>query len=362
MRIKIRMLEHLKLPVHLSGFLVVGFARRFAAYKRATLLIHDLERLDRIVNHPERPVCIIFAGKAHPADGLGQELLRRIVEVARMDRFRERIFFIENYDIENAKQLVQGVDVWLNTPVKPMEASGTSGQKAAVNGVINCSILDGWWDEGYNGANGWAIPSVADADQAERDRVERESLYNLLENEIAPQYYRRNQESLPREWILMMKESICSLTPVFCTDRMVMEYQNKLYCPAADRGLKFTANNFEVARRVADYKQFIRNNWHYVQVETVELTDSLIQSQIRLGPIWHGDVMVEFIYTDALGEIWREKLELKGLLSPGVHIYMGRFRFGSGSSLKSEANIRVVPVSPDFANDFELELTTWGRR
>lgn len=362
MQIKIRMLEYLRLPVHLSSVLVVGFARRFATYKRATLLIHDLERLDRLVNHPDRPVCIIFAGKAHPADGLGQEFLRRIIEVTRMDRFRERIFFVENYNIENAKPLVQGVDLWLNTPVKPMEASGTSGQKAAVNGVINCSVLDGWWDEGYNGSNGWAIPSAGDANQEEKDRSERESLYNLLENEITPRYYRRNQESLPQEWILMMKESICSLTTVFCTDRMVTEYWEKLYCPTAVRGLKFTSNNFEVARRVADYKQFIRKNWHHVQVETVEYSDFEIQSRIRLGPIWHGDVLVEFVYPDGLGEIRREKLELKGLFSPGVHIYKGRFPFGSGSSLKSEANIRVVPVSPDFANDFELELTTWGRR
>ncbi|OPY58995.1 MAG: Maltodextrin phosphorylase [Pelotomaculum sp. PtaU1.Bin035] len=362
MRIKARMLEHLKLPGHLSRVLVVGFARRFAAYKRATLLLHELERLNRLVNHPERPVCFIFAGKAHPADGLGKEFLRRIIEVSRMDRFRERIFFIENYNIENAKSLVQGVDLWLNTPVKPMEASGTSGQKAAVNGVINCSILDGWWDEGYNGANGWAILPVIGANQVEQDHLDRESLYGLLENEIAPQYYRSNEESLPKEWILKMKESICSLTPVFNTNRMVTDYWEKLYNPTMIRGFKFTANNLEVARRVADYKQFIRKNWHYVQVETVEFSNLQIQSRIRLGPIWHGDVLVELVGPNGLGSFWREKLELEGLSSPGVHIYKGRLPYSSGNSLMSDANIRVVPISPDFANDFELELTAWGRK
>lgn len=361
LQVKARMLKRLGLPGHLAQVLVVGFARRFATYKRATLLLHDLERLDRLVNHPKHPVCLIFAGKAHPSDGLGQEFLRRVVEVSRMDRFRERIFFIENYNMDHAKPLVQGVDLWLNTPIKPLEASGTSGQKAAVNGVINCSILDGWWDEGYNGANGWAIPSAAGSGRVEQDLMERESLYNLLENEIVPAYYRRNQAALPQEWMIKMKESICSLAPVFSANRMVAEYWEKLYGPVAARGLQFTANKFEVARRVAGYKQFIRKNWGQVRFEIVECKGTQVQSSIRLGSVWHRDVLVELVIQPSRAEIWREKLDYIGLSATGAHIYKGSLPCRLDKTLQPNVKIRVVPISPDFTSDFELELVTWSR-
>ncbi|OPX86281.1 MAG: Glycogen phosphorylase [Pelotomaculum sp. PtaB.Bin104] len=360
-RVKACLLERLSLPGHLAQVLVVGFARRFATYKRATLLLHDLERLDRLVNHPAHPVCLIFAGKAHPSDGLGQEFLRRVIEVSRMDRFRERIFFVENYNMSNSKPLVQGVDLWLNTPIKPMEACGTSGQKAAVNGVINCSVLDGWWDEGYNGANGWAIPSAVGSSQAEQDLMERESLYSLLENEIAPLYYRHGETALPHEWIEKMKESICSLAPVFNTNRMVVEYWEKLYRPAAARGLQFTENNCVLARCVADYKQFIRKNWHQVQFEAVECSGEQVQSSIRLGPVWHKDVLVELVGQNNLGGIWRERLEHSGLNPAGVHIYRGKLPGDLEKTPQADIRIRIVPISPNFVSEFEMELATWSR-
>ncbi|MBO9600747.1 MAG: alpha-glucan family phosphorylase, partial [Cohnella sp.] len=232
-RAKTRMLQELGLPLGLSdgGPLIIGFARRFATYKRALLIFSDPDRLARILGHSQRPVCLVFAGKAHPADGPGQRLIRRIVELSREPRFKDRVFIVENYAMDKAKRLVQGVDVWLNTPLKPMEASGTSGQKAALNGVLTCSVLDGWWVEGYNGRNGWAIDSLADADIDFRSKQDSEALYRLLEEEIVPLFFKRDDQAIPMEWVNLMKESIYSLAPVFNTHRMMNDYLRKMYAP-----------------------------------------------------------------------------------------------------------------------------------
>ena len=215
--------------------MIVGFARRFATYKRALLIFRDLERLAHILGD-RRPVCLVFAGKAHPADGPGQELIRRIVELSQEERFKGRVYIVENYAMDKAKKLVQGVDVWLNTPVKPMEASGTSGQKAAMNGVINCSVLDGWWVEGYNGRNGWAIEGATDGDLEYQAQQDSEALYRLLEEEIIPMFYKRGERAVPTEWVNLMKESICSIAPVFNTHRMVSDHWHKLMSPRLKRG------------------------------------------------------------------------------------------------------------------------------
>ena len=217
--------------------LTVGFARRFATYKRAKLIFTDLERLHAILSHADRPIQILYAGKAHPADRPGQELIRYIFELSRGEQFAGKIFFLENYDMRMGRMLVQGVDVWLNTPRRPMEASGTSGQKAALNGALNFSILDGWWPEGFeHGKNGWAIGSVDELpDEAEQDRRDVESFYQVLGEEIAPLYYDRDEDGLPREWIRRMKESIALLTPRFAANRMVRDYALSAYLPAAER-------------------------------------------------------------------------------------------------------------------------------
>jgi starch phosphorylase len=214
--------------------LTIGFARRFATYKRATLLLRDVNRLKALVNTPDRPVQILFAGKAHPADEPAKRLIQDLYRLLKQAEFGGRIVFIEDYDINVARHLVQGVDVWLNTPRRPQEASGTSGQKAAVNGVLNCSILDGWWREGYNGKNGWAIGDEEEYPNAEaQDEADAESLYQVLENEVVPLFYERDDDYIPHGWLHRVKESIRTLAPMFSTWRMVKEYTTEMYVPAA---------------------------------------------------------------------------------------------------------------------------------
>lgn len=367
---KLNMLRELGLPVSLTDILTIGFARRFATYKRALLIFQDLDRLDRIVNDPKHPVRFIFAGKAHPSDNAGQELIRRIVEIAKTQRFKERIFVVENYDIGRAKQLVQGVDVWLNTPEKPMEASGTSGQKAAVNGVINCSVRDGWWDEGYNGRNGWAIEGSQNGDGETRLRSDSVMLYHLLEKEIAPLYYRRDDRAVPAGWVNLMKESLCSLAPYYNTHRMVQDYWDRLYVPVMARGQRFAANGLEIAGRVAAFKDFIKNNWHHVkvhglhisssQVTKIGLTKTLIQANIQLGPIWEKDICVEAVGSDGDGGIWKVKLAKTKEPDKGLYVYEATILDTIDALWKSTANVRVTPVSSDFSHDFEMELAAWG--
>ena len=213
--------------------LTIGFARRFATYKRANLILHDVERLMEIINHPTQPVQIIFAGKAHPADEPGKLLIQEVYRAFKKAETGGRLVFLEDYDMNLARYLVQGVDVWMNTPRRPNEASGTSGQKAALNGVINFSVLDGWWREGYNGSNGWAIGDNQDRETNElQDEADAESLYNILENQIIPLYYSdRSADNLPSDWIAVMKESIRTLTPRFSMQRMVKEYTERMYLP-----------------------------------------------------------------------------------------------------------------------------------
>jgi starch phosphorylase len=216
--------------------LTLGFARRFATYKRADLVLSDFERLLRIINQPNMPVQIIFAGKAHPADDPGKLLIQEVYRKVKLAETGGRLVFLEDYDMNLARYLVQGVDVWLNTPRRPMEASGTSGQKAALNGVLNFSILDGWWREGYNGVNGWAIGSDnSHPDHKFQDDMDADSLYDILENEIIPLFYERSANDLPLDWISRMKESIRTLAPTFSMRRMVKEYSTDLYFKLIDK-------------------------------------------------------------------------------------------------------------------------------
>jgi starch phosphorylase len=222
--------------------LTIGFARRFATYKRAGLLFRDIDRLLKLVNRPEMPVQFIFAGKAHPADDPGKKVIQDLYRIIKRAEFAGRLMFIEDYDQNIARHLVQGCDVWLNTPRRPHEASGTSGQKAAVNGVLNCSILDGWWPEGFNGDNGWAIGGEEEhSSEDAQDAADSESLFTLLENEIVPLYYHRDEKDLPRDWIRRMKECIATLAPVFSTRRMLKDYVNQMYVPAMQAGEKVAA-------------------------------------------------------------------------------------------------------------------------
>lgn len=255
--------------------LTIGFARRFATYKRATLIFKDLERITQILNDEERPVQLIFAGKAHPKDIEGQNLIRRIHEISMMPQFKGKIVLLENYNIGIARHLISGVDVWLNTPRRPMEASGTSGEKASVNGVINFSILDGWWAEGYNTKNGWAIGTKKEYDSyEEQDIADSESIYNTLENKIIPAYYNKNKNGISKEWIEFMKNSIISTGGKYSTSRMLVDYTNKLYMPLCNLTNKYY-EDLGVVTEFNQTKQNLYTNWEDIVITQENNVDDI---------------------------------------------------------------------------------------
>ncbi len=302
-----------------SETLTIGFARRFATYKRANLILQDVERLERLLNNTEMPVQIIFAGKAHPRDNPGKELIRQIVHISRRDEFRRRIVFLEDYDMNLARYLVQGVDVWLNTPLRPMEASGTSGMKVAANGGLNVSILDGWWNEGYDGDVGWAIGSgerYQDLDY--QNAVESRALYDLLEKEVAPTFYKRGPDGLPRAWIAKMKASMRKLTPFFSSNRLVREYTEKFYLPAIERWGNLVAEDLTEAKNLSQWKQWLTEKFAQVRIEDVR---DNINGVSRVGQL----VRVEA--TIMLGEISPENVSVQlyhGQLDPDGQFRQGR--------------------------------------
>ena len=254
--------------------LIIGFGRRFATYKRAHLLFTDLERLDKIVNNPRYPVQFLFTGKAHPADGGGQGLIRRIIEISRMPQFLGKIIFLENYDMRLAKRLISGVDIWLNTPTRPLEASGTSGEKAQMNGVLNFSVLDGWWYEGYVKGAGWALTEKRTYEnQAHQDQLDAATIYQMLENEIIPMYYAKNSKGYSPEWVQTIKNSVTKITPRFTTKRMMDDYFNKFYNKLAKRHALLAANHYATAKEIAAWKENMAAHWDEIEVIKVEMPD-----------------------------------------------------------------------------------------
>lgn len=247
--------------------LTIGFARRFATYKRASLLFRDLDRLERLVNDPEKPVQFIYAGKAHPNDGGGQDLIKRIFEISQMPKFSGKVIFLENYDIELAKYLVRGVDIWLNTPTRPLEASGTSGEKAVMNGTLHFSVLDGWWVEGYRAFAGWALPKKRTFENQElQDDIDAETIYNMLEYEIIPAYYSFNDQGIPVEWISHIKNTMVKIAPEFTMKRMIDDYYEKYYSSLFVRNKYLVENNFEKAKELAAWKNSMRQEWDTIEV------------------------------------------------------------------------------------------------
>jgi len=352
--------------------LTIGFARRFATYKRGTLLLQDKERLAAILNHPERPVQIVFAGKAHPADHQGKELIRQIVQVSRQDRFRRRIVFLEDYDISVARHLVQGVDVWLNTPLRPQEASGTSGMKVAFNGGLNLSVLDGWWCEGYRGNNGWAIGhgEIYD-DLAYQNEVESRAIYDLLEKEIVPLFYNRGIDGIPRGWTAFMKSSLETLCPVFSTDRMVQEYARRCYIPAFEHWERLNRDDLRLAVELARWKERLHGMWGELSIDRVEAeTDREvtvgerlpIRVQITAGQIPLAEIAVEVYFgvLDSRGTIMGgEIVPLKPTGDPGQSGHFGgelecRFCGRHGFML------RVMPRHPELGTVYDPGLILWG--
>lgn len=357
--------------------LTIGFARRFATYKRSTLLFHDLERLANIVGDRERPVQIIFAGKAHPRDNPGKDLIRQIIHHARRPEFRSRIVFVEDYDMVVARYLVQGVDLWLNTPRRPHEASGTSGMKATANGALNLSILDGWWDEGYTPETGWAIGhrEEYDDEQAEyQDQVEANAIYDLLEKDIVPLFYERGRDGLPRGWIAKMKAAMRDHAGVFNTNRMVCQYFDECYLPSAERRQRLMEDDLEQTKSLAAWKAQVRQQWPQIHIERIwmerpegqelKVGDHLqVQAQVHLGELKPTDVAIELFH----GLLSAEGVIVRGRALPtliaqskgdGDYIFAGAI-----SCLTSGRHgyaLRIVPQHEDMGNPFEMGLVLWG--
>ena len=253
--------------------LVIGFCRRFATYKRAHLLFTDLNRLSRIVNNPERPVIFLFAGKAHPADGAGQGLIKKIFEISQRDEFQGKIIFLEDYDFLLARRLVSGVDIWMNTPTRPLEASGTSGEKAEMNGVVNLSVKDGWWLEGYREGAGWALTEKRTyQNQGYQDQLDAATIYSLLENEIVPLYYNKDKKGLSKGWIKVVKNSIAQIAPHYTMKRQLDDYYEKFYNKQAKRFKELSKNDNRLAKEIAQWKETVAERWDGINVVSCEWT------------------------------------------------------------------------------------------
>ena len=353
--------------------LTIGFARRFATYKRATLLFEKLDWLRDILAESDRPVVFIFAGKAHPADEPGREMIRRVNQVSWSREFEGRVLFVEGYDLRLARRLVSGVDVWLNNPIFPMEASGTSGMKAGFNGVINLSVLDGWWGEGYRGDNGWAIkPASEKLDDERRAMEESRSLYELLQDRVIPLYYDRGTMGFSPEWVKMAKRSIMTLLPRFNSQRMVGEYLTRFYVPAAQRHRRFVADQFDLARDLAHWKRRVRDAWPKVALRAAELPGrhAVFGDKVRFSVCVHldgleaKDVAVELLIGDTIRELRMRRGPESYMLQPeGARDANGEQRYALELAPelcgKLEYRIRAYPSHPALAHRFQMGLMKW---
>ncbi len=366
--------------------LTIGFARRFATYKRAVLIFRDIDRIASILGDPERPVQMVFSGKAHPADKGGQEFIRRIIELSKDPRFINRLVFLENYDMNIGRRLTSGVDLWLNNPRRPNEASGTSGMKVPINGGLNCSILDGWWPEAYrrNPMVGWAIGFEKEYEREEvQDAEDAEMLYYILESEIVPAYYDRNRAGIPERWMDRVREAMKVVGPQFNTDRMVSEYTTKYYLQGASRHKALIAENYAEARRYSERKARLRRAWTHVRL-TAELISTLpissemysapvkeeigIRARVNLGQLTPDDVIVE-IYAEELANhftslprVHRFPMDLVREEEVGghpMHVYEGRFHMDESG--EHGFTVRVRPVDDDLFDPHELGLVRWAQ-
>lgn len=355
---------------HNPTVLTIGFARRFATYKRATLLFNNLALLREIITNSERPVLFIFAGKAHPADEPGQALIHQIAELSRLPEFEGHILLLEGYDLHLSRRLVAGVDVWLNNPVYPLEASGTSGMKAAMNGAINLSVADGWWGEGYDGKNGWEIKPGAESLSAEqRDAEEARTLHELLQDKIIPMYYRNTSLGYSPEWVAMAKQSIASIMPRFNVHRMLEEYIDKFYAPAAGQWRKYARDDFSGAQRVAGWKAHVRQCWPGVALRRIDTPQQhvlfgatlRVEVAVQLNGLAPDDVSVELVFARP-GERNPAKskhytLRHAGPLDNGEHLYTRELT--PDLCGKIEYRFRVFPFHELLTHPFEMGMMVW---
>lgn len=356
-----------------NNVLTIGFARRFATYKRAHLLFNNIERLEALMNIPSMPIQFVFAGKAHPADGAGQDLIKRIVEISKMPQFLGKIFFVENYDISLAKRLVSGVDIWLNNPTRPLEASGTSGEKAVMNGVLNLSVLDGWWAEGYVKGAGWALPEEETyGEQSMQDILDSSLLYQIIEEEILPAFYTRNESDVPEKWVQMIKKNIAEICPNFTMKRMLDDYTNQYYIPQIERMHKMEANNFALAKEIAAWKQTMKESWDEIEVVNVEFPDSTnrplalgepftAKVRLRLHGLNPEDVGIEVLFG------FKEDDKIKGIESTenfeieSVHENYTTYKCEIQASEAGVFNFafRVFPKNANLPHRLDFPLVKW---
>jgi starch phosphorylase len=364
--------------------LTIGFARRFATYKRATLLLKDRARLAKLVSNPERPVLFLFAGKAHPADEPGKQVLREIRQLMTTPEFTGRVIFLEDYDLQLARWLVSGVDVWLNNPIAPLEASGTSGIKAAINGRLNLSVLDGWWAEGWMQDNGWGIPPANVQDPDRRDALEAELILDTLEEEVLPLYYDRKDIGYSTEWVRRSKRAMMTVIPRFNMRRVLYDYTQGLYQPAAKQYRKLAADGFAGARQLADWKQRVRQAWPKVSLKL--LADALpdlprgqhlrLKVAAGLNGLQPSEVRVEFVARRLLPEadlgppplssfghdvrdgVWSVALKPTGEQEPD-----GTVVFALDAEPKEcgqfATEVRIYPFHEQLSHPYELGLMKW---
>ena len=352
--------------------LTIGFARRFATYKRATLIFKDLERITQILNNNDKPVQLIFAGKAHPADREGQELIKRIHEISMMPQFKGKIFLLENYNIAMSRYLISGVDVWLNNPRRPLEASGTSGQKASVNGVINFSVLDGWWAEGYNQENGWTIGTNAEyTSYEEQDIADSQSMYRTLEDKIIPTYYQKNDKGVSEKWIKIMKNSIISTGGKYSTARMLVDYTNELYIPLCNLTKKY----YENVDNVAEFNLWKKNlyiNWKDVKITqsnnlnniTLDAGNSIeVKCKVEVPNIDINNIMVQCYYGKILDNGIVEDVSIIPMKQIGENEEEKTYEFATKIQLNTGGNygytFRVMPKHEMILDSANLNLVKW---
>jgi starch phosphorylase len=354
--------------------LTIGFGRRFARYKRADLILHDIQRLEKILTNAKHPVQIIFAGKAHPQDNTGKELIKWLVQTVAKESLRHNMVFLEDYDMEIARHLVQGADIWLNTPRRPNEACGTSGMKAVANGVLHVSVLDGWWDEGFERDLGWAIGNGEEYQDHEfQDELESRVLYDILETDIIPLFYDRGSDGLPRRWIAMMKASMHKLCPQFNTHRMVDEYWKRFYLPAAELGTKLLENNHEYLKQTSNWRQRIMFNWGNIVIQNIRWqnigevevgTNFHVETDVFLSELSPDDVVVEayFGFVNPDNQFLDRStfpLTLKGAIEKQTFKYQADIQFQDAGHLG--LNIRITPRHFNEVSRHAMGLVVWGK-
>jgi phosphorylase/glycogen(starch) synthase len=353
--------------------LTIGFARRFATYKRAHLLFSNPDRLSRIVNNSKMPVRFIFAGKAHPKDKAGQDLIKAIYERSKTPEFLGKIFFVENYDIELAQYLVSGVDIWLNTPTRPLEASGTSGEKAVMNGVVNFSVLDGWWAEGYRSDAGWALkeePTYADSHF--QDELDAETIYSMLEEEIIPLFYDVNFKKVPERWISYIKNTISGIAPHFTMKRQLDDYIRQYYDPLFTRSARMSERNFELARHMASWKRHVTREWDNIQVVSLNLPDStqkplilgesfLAEIVLDIAELSPEDIGIEILFGKKVNDEVKEPIFIREMLltkaDRNIATYTCDIPFNQAGVY--DFTLRLFPKNPDLPHRQDFSILKW---